>query len=185
MPLSKLLKFTESKPSMKKKILSKWAYRWTFYLLSHAFNWISCNFMCIIIDFFYTIRKQVLRHVLCVKHHINIQQGKEKQFWRSIVILQSLVSNKFLQQSSTALASPGLLSGFCTTSLNDTSNLYCSSRAPKAVLVGKNLVRLNCQLLSSKDIRSDYILLMMTWIVLSLWLGCKFPGHPNKHRFGE
>lgn len=39
--------------------------------------------MGIIIDFFYTNRKQVLKHVLCIKHHIYIQQGKEKQSWSS------------------------------------------------------------------------------------------------------
>jgi len=54
--------------------------------------------MCIVIDLFYIIRIQVLKYVLHIKYHI-YSAGKEKHFWRSIVILQSLVSNKFLQQS--------------------------------------------------------------------------------------
>lgn len=52
--------------------------------------------MGIIIDFFYTNRKQVLKHVLCIKHHIYIQQRKKNS--PGVVILQPLVSNKFLEQ---------------------------------------------------------------------------------------
>lgn len=144
-----------------------------FCLFSHAFNWIPCQFMDIAVDLFYMIRKQVFKYALCIKYHI-YSAGKEKHCW-STVILQTLVSNKFSQLPETALASSSLLSGLCTTSLSDMSNLYQGSWTPKAVLIGRKLVRLNCHLLSGKDVWSDIPLLLMTQTVLSLWMYWESP----------
>lgn len=60
------------------------------------------------------------------------------------------------------------MSSLCTTSLSDMSNLYQGSWTPKAVLIGRKLVRLNCHLLSGKDVWSDIPLLLMAQTVLSL-----------------
>lgn len=106
----------------------------------------------------------------CALNITYIFSKRKKKNSPGVVILQPLVSNKFSEQFQTALASAGLLSGICTTSPDDMSNLYHSTGTPKAVLIGKNLVRVNCQLLSGKDIRSDHILPTMTGGVLSLEL---------------
>lgn len=60
------------------------------------------------------------------------------------------------------------MSSLCTASLSDMSNPYQGSWTPKAVLIGRKLVRLNCHLLSGKDVWSDIPLLLMTQTVLSL-----------------
>lgn len=55
------------------------------------------------------------------------------------------------------------------------SNLYQGSWTPKAVLIGREIVRLNCHLLSGKDVWSDIPLLLLTQTVLSLWMYYESP----------